>query len=342
MKKFFFLMIFMLIFTNVEAQKNNKCQNIELIEAVNLNLLSPDLAIIDVNAQLLACPKYLQGDNALCGSKQKTSDKWDVSLPNDLFWTLFFEKSHYNLCKNIFRDEFFKNSIAEIPEPSEDAKRWFKERWNFFTVLLPIESLTDKYSDYSELDEVQRKMVNVFYHIKSWTFCPEPKIINGNFLVHGLFDDQHNIVLYPTACQANKVYHSDIINLAMVFKFHFIGAHEFSHAIDFLNGTLDNETDESVMQSEKRANLNGLLITKSICRLFNEDFKFYQQKVYENLAIAKPCDKIFINKLVNNWQDVEQYLDNEIDLARNRIAKNISAKKIKKTEWTGWGCIEKK
>ena len=63
--------------------------------------------------------------------------------------------------------------------------------------------------------------------------------------------------------------------------------------------------------------------------------------VYEHLELAKPCDTIFVNKIVNDWQNVEYYLDNEIAHARKNITKKVSVLRTKKMEWSVWGCIEK-
>ena len=340
MKKHLTLLLLILTVGNAFGQNCDACKKLEIIEAVKKGFLSPDLALVDVNARILACPQYLQGDSTLCSPAPQITKTWDAQLPNDLIWTLFFSKKHYEHCKDIFRNDFFQASMANIPEPTDDALDWFMYRWHYFTSLLPIDDTVPEYTDISELEMVQRKMISVFFRIKSWTYCPEQKVIGGNFTVHGVYDKEHNIVLYKNACLAKQIYKSNINNLALAFKFHFVGAHELSHAIDDLNGSLNYETDESRIACELSANVNGLIMTKAICRLFNAYFGYYKVKVYENLETAKLCDTLFINNIVNDWRDVESLFNEEISKAQKRIGAKTPIDKLKKEEWSEWGCIE--
>jgi hypothetical protein len=308
--------------------------------AIDKGLLSAHLATIDVNAKELACPKYSQGEIGNCSKKSEVNNDWDAGLPNDLIWSLFFNKSQYEYCKDIFNSPIFLNNIVNVKLPSEDAIKWFEKNSNYEKLLVPLE-VSKSYSNFDELDTIQKKMITVFFNIKSWTYCSEEKI-NGSYLIHGSYNSERNIILYRTSCFAKKVYNSEIKNLALTFKYHFIGAHELAHAIDDLNGTLYASSEQARINNERKANLMGLLITKGLCRLFNVHFNNYKNVMVNNISLNKECDLYFVNQVVDKWRDVEFFLDQQINKVLDDSKKNKSLKLLKKDDFSAWGCIEER
>lgn len=333
------LFLFLVVgFIASQSSVYGQCKNLDFEEGVIKKLLTPDLFNTAINSKFMGCPQFSQGDSNLCGFVKTSPDKWDINLPDGLIFTAFFEPVHYSFCKDIFKDAFFLESIENIPEPSSEALVWFNERKKYYNTLIStgIESQT-----IDTLDYIQRKMVTLMHQIKSWTFCPE-EYSSDLFIIHGSFDIANNIVIYNTACKAGKIYDADTKTMALAFRLFFVCSHELSHAMDKVSGLVLN-TPELREKSEKRANVNGLIITLALSKLVNQMFLEYKNaiKLTPNKA---PCDEYYINQLIKQWAKVGKYFSDKIGEAKKVFERKSSALTVsrKNPNWSIWACLESK
>lgn len=313
-----------------------QCRNLKFEEGVMKKLLSPDLFNTAINSEFLGCPQFSQGDSNLCGIVRNREDKWDINLPDGLIFTAFFEPGHYAICKEVFKDAFFLESLKNISEPSLEALTWFNERKNYHTTLI---STNAENQIVDTLDLVQRKMLTVMHQIRSWTFCPEENSTDL-FIVHGSFDVANNIVIYNTACKAGKIYDADTKTMALALRLYFVCSHEFSHAMDRCSGLLLN-TLELREKSEKRANVNGLIITLAFCKLLKQMFYEYKSAIARTPNKAT-CDEYYLDQLIKEWAKVDKYFSDKIREAKRVFENKSSAVTVSKRNpnWAIFACLE--
>lgn len=329
--------IFFLSFSLLGQNSCRQCRSLTTIEAVSQGLLTEDLAPWDIYSQF-NCPKYSEGDSSLCG-KEVTGEDYSARLPNALIFSILYNKSQYNYCKDILNDEFLVAKLKTIPDPTISDIEWFMENNRSHYLILPFSSEDDSYNSVEELDFFQRKMIKVLSGIKGWTFCPERKLTNSGGKIHGIYNRAKNIILYPSACDAKKIYRSRVRNLSLTYKLHFVGAHEIGHAIDDLNGELRYSSPAEQSQLELRANVYGLIFINAMNKLFMSSFNTNKQLI-NNMSQNKACDSCFINNLLRNLEKVQHILTCELKNAKRRIRKNMSITKIETLEFGTVGCIE--
>jgi len=320
----------------------SQCSKISFDEGVRKKLITADLFSTSIDSNWMACPNFSIGDSTLCGTvRHGRDDQWDPDLPDGLLFSIFFERKEYSLIKNIFTDPFFIESLRNIPDPSEEALKWFEWRNIAHTIILidTGESDESQSRDEDTLDWIQKKMVSVFYSVRTWTFCPE-KVMDGRSTVHGLCDKGNNIIIYNTACRVGKVYETEINSTALMFRMFFVCAHELAHVIDRLNGSL------SVGESgkfERRANVNGLIMTKALSELVTKSLFIWQDLIKRNQHLASPCDAIFIQRTVQKWEGMPKYFESRTQTAKDVLKRGQSERAAirKNKEWTIWACLER-
>lgn len=329
--RIFFLVTFLIC---LSFHTYPQCRNITFEEGVKRKLVSEDLFSTSLNSEFMGCPKFSEGDSTLCGTIQNKKDNWDIGLPEGLLFSMFFVPSHYAICKDILNDPSLTQILEKVPEPNEPMLKWFNWRNTYHTVLFFSEN---KYPD--TLDWFQRKIISVMYKVKSWTFCPETHYLSS-YTVHGLFDENRNIVIYNTACKAGKIYDADIETIALAYRLFFVCAHEFCHAIDKESGMLSRENYEQIKASEHRANVNGLILTLGFSKLINHMLSEYQG-VLKTAPNKFKCDEKYLKEVIKDWQKVDAYLRKLLKQTKlsSSTKSAIADSKINK-DWNIWGCLE--
>lgn len=332
------LLLSLIVILSLNNISFEQCNGITFEEGLKRSLLTPDLFNTALNAEFMGCPKYNQGDSNLCGIKNDDAGEWNINLPDALIFTAFFEPNHYAVCKSIFNDPFLIETIKKVPDPSNDALKWFKKRVTYHNFLIPTDT-SRRVSD--TLDILQKKMITVFYQIKSWTFCPE-EYSTDLYTVHGAFDNNNNIIIYNTACKAGKVYDVDVQTMALALRLFFVCSHELSHAIDKC-ARVSLDTDIAKEKAEKRANVNGLIITTGLVKLLKKMFIEYKQAIL--IAPQKSvCDEYYINNLINQWGKVEVFFSSSTSNAKKLYVNGNQLVDIYKynPNWTLAACLEPK
>jgi len=311
-----------------------KCTNIN--RSVSRNLLTPDLVVIAISDKRLACPTTYQGDSVLgnIDLATTTDNGYQPSLPDQALFSMFFLQDQYDRCKDIFTDPFFIQALVDVPEPDSNDLSWFEKRRIYNTSFLPLDSTVEV--NLQHIDIIQRKMIKVFHSILAWYFIPQVNS-SRDFIIYGQYDDRsHTIRMYKNSCLAGKIYGSNIGSAALAHRFFFIGGHELGHAIDNLRGKLDRSTQQMLEQSELRANVYGLILTKGVCRLMNGMTSSYMDAVNKNKNIIRPCDSIYVQGIVQRWQNIESLFTSLIGEAKDNLTTN---KKVN-TLLSAYGCIE--
>lgn len=316
-----------------------QCKNIDFEEGVAQKLISPDLFNIQINSEFLGCPQFTQGDSSLCDRVINKRGQWDIGLPDGLLFTILFEPTHYKFIKQIFKDPFLVASLKNIPDPSAEAMQWFENRRRYNTTLVTTPDSAEP--EAFVLDETQKKLISVYYSVKSWTYCPE-EVSRGLLTVHGIFDENSNVVIYKTACKASNVYDSNISDTALAFRLFFVCGHEFSHALDKTSGLLPPNPNGSIRDfCEKRANINGLILTRAFARLFQQMLIEFKTAV-DNCQQCLPCDKPFLKQTIKKWDKIDDYFTSKISVAKKNLNTEINMlqQSPQQNEWTAWSCLE--
>ena len=305
-------------------------------QGVAQHLITPGLFNTALDYQQFICPTYFQGDTTQCGTKTDSHDKWDASLPDGLIFTAIFNPSEYAIIKPILQDPFFLNAIAKVPAPSKEAMEWFNNRKIANEMVIPLEYDT---VHNETLDEIQKKMVTVFYSIRSWTFCPEVPITDDGGLIRGKFDTtSRKLVIYKDACLADRVYDLNVNAAALAFRLFFVTSHELGHVVDLSSGKL---ADIYTTEAEHRANLFGLILTEAFAKLINVHLAAYQ-KIVHNFDKTLPCDVAYIDRTVQTWSKMDQYFVGRISEAKSYLNNNTAMSKLSKTQknWSAYACIQ--
>lgn len=332
MKNIIFAVIISLLGSNLGYAQ---C-NINFDQGVAQHLITPDLFNTALDYQQFICPTYFQGDTTQCGTKTDAHDKWDASLPDGLIFTAIFNSSEYAIIKPVLQDPFFLNAIAKVPIPSKEAMEWFNNRKISNEMVIPLEDDT-VHND--QLDEIQTKMVTVFYSINSWTFCPEVPTTDDGGLIRGKFNIiSRKLVVYKDACLADKVYDMDVNAAALAFRLFFVTSHELGHVVDLSSGKL---SEIYTTEAEHRANLFGLIITQGFAKLINVHLTAYQ-KIVHNFDKALPCDVVYIDRTVRTWSKMDQYFAGRIREAKSLLKDNSPTAKLSKIQksWSIYACIQ--
>jgi hypothetical protein len=226
-----------------------------------------------------------------------------------------------------------QQSLTKVPMPSPAAIAWYDE-WKNATISF-LES-DEGPALYEALNEVQKKMVTVLHSVNSWTFCPKEKY-GPLGTTHATFDDSNNIVIYRTACKAPDIYEANVSETALVHRLFFVCAHEIAHVIDRKTGVLGLEERA---KSERRANVNGLIITLAFAKIFNEKLRQDLQIVRQSENKAQ-CDVKYLTSMIKKWSKIEKYLDGKIADAKKIYNNNQSAATAlrRNKEWTMWACM---
>lgn len=327
----------LIMLTGLFAYAQRQCKDLEFEDGVARNLISPDFFNLVLNSDFLGCPQFNQGDSALCGKIVNSKGPWDIGLPDGLLFTILFHPAHYKFIKKILDDKFLAQSLATVPEPTKEALKWFDYRRHFNTILVPT---TDGDVDNASYDEIQRKMIAIYYSIKSWTYCPE-RMEYGLMTVHGIFDNDNNIIIYNTACKASNIYQSRISDTALAFRLFFVCGHEFAHALDKMNGVLTpNPTSATRDICEKRANINGLILTRAYARLFQEMLMYYKNLI-KDCSQCLPCDESYLKQTIKKWEKIDDYFVSKISEAKRVLNTGISSQLPERNnEWSNWACME--
>lgn len=320
----------------------SQCATIGFAEGVVKKLITEDLFATSIDSSSMTCPFHSIGNSALCGqNRHAREDEFKTDLPDGLIFSTFFEPQQYALCKAKFQDPAFLDGLKNVPEPSQEAIKWFEWRNIAHTSLIPSMDSDPEFVNFkfSDLDYVQRKMVTVFYNVKSWTFCPE-RIEDDGWVVHGVCDRENNIVIYNTACRVGKVYDAEVASSALLFRIFFVCAHELGHVIDKLNGKLDfSDTDGS----EGRANIYGLVVTQAFSTLVTRSLEVWSKVVKDSQHLAAPCDALFIERTLQKWNKMPQYFGDRIRIAKSILTRGQSGRAAlrRNRDWTIWACLEK-
>ncbi|WP_276374313.1 hypothetical protein [Chryseolinea sp. H1M3-3] len=308
-----------------------------LVEQVNKGRLHEDLTVIALNSPELACPKYSQGRSTECppGTSLQQSDGYDPSLPDMVLFSMFFLQHQYDAVRDIIETPPFIKALAQVPDPDKEILSWYRDyRSTFHSFFIPSQD-----SNRLEWTQIQMKLLPVFHNIQSWNFCPSQRN-TARGIVHGVYKDDQ-ITLYKTACNAGKIYGSNIKTLARSYRFLFIGAHELGHAIDNEAGLLDNSTGDARLASEKRANLSGLIMAKAMARLLYKRTQMYQNGFLASSHSGRmKYDQAFIHRLESKGAKVERYFDQLLKDAYKDF-RAPDKKKMKLNEgWRGNYCLE--
>jgi len=326
-----FIVLWLSGLTIVKAQ----CKIITFEQGVAQHLITQDLFATAIDYQQFICPQYFQGDTTQCGTITSSHDNWDASLPDGLIFTAIFNASEYVLIKPVLKDPFFLDAIAKVPDPSPEAMVWFNNRKIGNEMVIPLE---DDTIHVDSLDHIQKKMITVFYNIRSWTFCPETPTISGG-LIRGVFNPgTKKIVIYKDACLADKVYDSDVSSAALAFKLFFVSSHELGHVVDDASGKL---ADIFKTEAEYRANVFGLIMTEAFSKLVNMRLTGFQ-KVIHNYPNILPCDIAYIDRTVKTWSTMDQYFVARIAEAKTLLKQNSDFAKLSKAQknWNIYACLQ--
>ena len=298
-------------------------------------LLSDGLEVIALNEYLLACPTVAESMHT-----PSTSTAYSAPLPEQLLFGIFSVNRQYEHCKDLFQQSTFQEAISQLPFPDQQAIAWYGERIKHQLLLLPLEEAES--TPYDRLDDVQKKMINVFYHVKDWQFKPE-KRSSGNYVLHGEYlPEQRVIMLYKTACKAGNIYEANIEKAALTHRYYFVGAHELGHAMDDLRNALHLATEKSRTQCEIQANIYGLVMTKAVARLFNARVQHYAKASAAMPPGSRmPCDSAFLAGTIQRWKDIELVLDKPLLKQVKMLGEgNLSVAGLQNDNWAAWGCME--
>ena len=317
----------------------HSCSNIT--KNVRNGRLTEDLVNAEINSPLLACPSLQEGDSLLGSTANSTkSDQFSPALPDQALFSMFFVKTQYQYCKDIFADTFFTAAMNRVAEPDSSAIAWYEKRKSYNYFILPVDNTVSV--DLADMDETQKKLVTVFHHIQAWYFIPEVNL-DGDMILMGQYNDTaHLITMFKNSCKASEIYGAAVKKAALSHRFYFIGSHEFGHGIDQEQGFLDRSTVEALARSELRANVFGLIMTKAICRLFNGMIRTYGDAVAKNPKIIRPCDSVFVSRIRTNWANMEEYFSTLIDQAKvDLIRQNQKPGSTPvKGNWAVLGCLQ--
>ncbi|KAA3652965.1 MAG: hypothetical protein DWQ10_18725 [Calditrichaeota bacterium] len=279
-----------------------------IVKNVNSGKLSPDIAILAIDNEVIACPSNFQGSIEEC-NKNSINDDYVQTDVYELLFSLFYSQYQYEIISDIIETDFFIELLTKLPDPDSSAIAWFNTQKNFLSNLVVINQKTSAFNDLqiSELSVSQRKMISVFYKNNSWTYCPSSKKENGK-KIHGYYKDKpRETIIYKTACNAKSIYETNIKDAAKTLRYIFISAHELCHAIDNEAGLLDKSTIDNRKIIEKRANIVGALLSRAVARLFVERINNYFSLVQEKPQLTKKMDFQFISCLKGRWQNLEDY-----------------------------------
>jgi hypothetical protein len=337
------IVFFFLCYLSTLTQSFGQCKGLTFEEGVARKLIYEDLFNTEINNAIAICPQEQSGDSALCGPVLSPKVRFDIGLPNSVILTAIMEKTHYRFVKTVFEDKFFIESLRKVPDPSPEVLDWYKEearsqifiienKYGHFGISQPTDSLA----------WVQKKMLTVLHSVRSWTFCPKTKYA-GTSQVHGIYDKDSNIIIYNTACRASKIYAEDISTTALIHRLFFVCAHELSHAIDRMAGNLNLTTGEDVSKAEKRANINGMIITLAMSKLLNQMFIETQDAIRKSPK-KMPCDEYYMAETVKRWEKVSDFFENRIEIAKKALNSPNNNKRQSKLnaapEWLVLYCLE--
>jgi hypothetical protein len=179
---------------------------------------------------------------------------------------LFFEElflrsdSGYSQCRELLKGSLFAQAMKRVAAREADVVK----SWPFAP---------------RPLDDVQLGMASIFQHIRRWRMCPSAlETDDGSSYIHGLFDPVGwEVSIFKTSCDAISVYDSELDGFITVYRFLLVLGHETGHAIDALDGDLNDR--EHCQSRENRATVYGTYLAQCWTRFAIETVRS-RMKIY--------------------------------------------------------------